>query len=312
MSLTEKIINMPWTNVRPRNRQGINSIFAAPIRGNFGKNYYPGNHSGNFQKPILEYYKTTQLIDPMEGSGTSKDVAKRLGIPYMGFDLKSGFNFLKDQLPLLKRGSGIWAHYAYWDIYKYSEEVWGNSAIEGDLSAIRNYWDYIKALSEANYIFMDALPPGGLLFILLADVKKQGELYPIQADMNRYGKPEMTIIKPQFNVQSDKREYKYEFIPLAHEYLIILRKPEIYYTPSREVGYRMVDLRQKMTWSRAIWAALWALGGKATVKELVAEIERSFPEKLKTNPTYKDTIRRELNQRTVFKKVEKSTWALAS
>lgn len=295
------VINIPWTNVKPRNKQGLTSIYGSPLRGGQGYNKYPGNHSGEFQKPIMEFYKPSQLVDVMEGSGTSRDVSKELGIPYMGFDLKNGFNCLKDPLPLLKKKSAIWAHYPYWDIYQYSSKVWGKQPIEGDLSVIPNYWDFIKVLSECNYIFMDALPPGGLLFILIGDVKKNGILYPIQQDMNRYGKPVMTIIKPQFNVQSDNKEYNFEFIPIAHEYMVILQKPEIYFVPAREVDYKVIDFRNKMTWERAIWAALWALGGKAKRRDLLAEIERSFPDKLKTNPTWPATVRREINTKNVFK-----------
>jgi hypothetical protein len=51
----------------------------------------------------------------------------------------------------------------------------------------------------------EALPQGGLIATLTADVRKKGILYPIPMDLARYGETFATMIKVQHNTMSSHK-----------------------------------------------------------------------------------------------------------
>lgn len=77
------------------------SICEYKNRGTFGNNQYRGNTAGGIIRDFLEFAhkdRTGLFADPMQGGGTSADVAKDMGLRYKGLDLKTGFNILRDDL----------------------------------------------------------------------------------------------------------------------------------------------------------------------------------------------------------------------
>ena len=70
-----------------------------------------------------------------------------------------------------------------------------------------------------------SLENGGRMAILMADVKKNKKLYSMLLDMNKLGTVEQIVIKKQHNCWSNIKKYINEnFIRIAHEYCLILRK----------------------------------------------------------------------------------------
>jgi hypothetical protein len=80
------------------------NIVSYPDRGAWGDSKYRGNTSGWLIRDLIEFFRPRSVLDPMEGSGTTRDVCRELGVEYDGFDLKGGFDALTSQL--LRRGGG--------------------------------------------------------------------------------------------------------------------------------------------------------------------------------------------------------------
>jgi hypothetical protein len=62
--------------------------FAEP--GSYGSRAYPGHCGGNLIKDLLRFYAVKSVFDPMTGSGTCRDVCKRMAIYCYSSDLHQG------------------------------------------------------------------------------------------------------------------------------------------------------------------------------------------------------------------------------
>ena len=49
-------------------------------------------------KELVEHFNPKLFVDACEGSGTSRDVCKEMGIEYVGLDLYKGQDFTKDYI----------------------------------------------------------------------------------------------------------------------------------------------------------------------------------------------------------------------
>jgi len=104
--------------------EGMTSVVSSRNRCQlFGDSRYRGNCDGRLIKDLILRYEAQKVADPMEGSGTSRDVVnglnryKRAGISYWGGDLRSGFDLTKQDLP--GRFDFVWIHPPYWNIVQY-------------------------------------------------------------------------------------------------------------------------------------------------------------------------------------------------
>ena len=86
--------------------EDMSSVVSYPNRCSlFGDSRYRGNCDGRLIKDLILRYGARKVADPMEGSGTSRDVVaglnryKHMGISYWGGDLRSGFDLTKEGLP---------------------------------------------------------------------------------------------------------------------------------------------------------------------------------------------------------------------
>ena len=78
--------------------EDMTSVVSYPNRAPFGDHRYRGNCDGRLIRDLILRYGAARVCDPMEGSGTSRDVVeglnkyKRSGISYWGGDLRKGFD----------------------------------------------------------------------------------------------------------------------------------------------------------------------------------------------------------------------------
>ena len=63
------------------------SVLSFPQRGPWGDSRYRGNCSGYIQAYLIWKYQVQKLAELFAGSGTGSDVAKDMGISYIGADL---------------------------------------------------------------------------------------------------------------------------------------------------------------------------------------------------------------------------------
>ncbi|HMP39448.1 MAG TPA: hypothetical protein PKA05_03625, partial [Roseiflexaceae bacterium] len=103
-----------------RRRTPLTSVVSYPDRGPWGDNQYPGNCSGYLLIDLCATFRPQSVLDPMEGSGTSREVCADMAIEYAGYDLHTGTDSLNDPI-----GTGydlIFWHPPYRDMKIYTED----------------------------------------------------------------------------------------------------------------------------------------------------------------------------------------------
>lgn len=290
----------------------MKSIISYPDRGKWGNSSYRGNCSGYVIKDLLEHFfpssQPKQFIEVFSGGGTGKDVANDLGIKNsVHLDLNNGWNALVDDIPY---GSDfIFSHPPYWDIVRYQFQR--NSYDPDDLSNVMSYEEFIKKLDIVNAKIYQSLLNGGRHAFLIGDVRRKGKYYSIIKDMTWFGDLESHIIKTQHNCLSDNKQYaRTDFIPIAHEHLLVFRKNQVWKVNIKRTFEQQFDLRQfkNITWRDLIQGAIEWLGGKAKLDDLYKVIEGS--KKTLTNNHWKEKIRQTLQLHENFKSVKRGVWEL--
>jgi hypothetical protein len=208
-----------YLSKRPR----LASVVAYPERGPWGDASYRGNCSGYVLIDLWVTYRPQRILDPMEGSGTSREVCADLQTlygeeapQYTGFDLRHGVDSLVD--PIGSDYNLIFWHPPYHSMIVYTDD-------ERDLSRCPNVRAFAERMRSGYDRFSRLLAPGGRLAILMGDMRKQGRYYPFGAMISRLDdqRLESVIIKQQFNMRSNETRYPPKFVPIMHETLAIYR-----------------------------------------------------------------------------------------
>ncbi len=291
----------------------MKSIVNYAERGNYGKNTYRGNCSGLLINDLHNQFKFNSISDYSCGSGTVKDVAKSLNINSNCYDLNMGFDLIDDNIPEVNNET-IFFHPAYWNIIKYSSTVWGNKPVKNDISLIEDYREFIKALNYTILKQFSTLKIGGRMFILVGDVKKKGVLYPIICDMVKPDTIENIVIKTQNNCFSNNIQYSNRnFIPIEHEYLLILKRNNPYIEKliiSKEIEYDLRDSKS-VTWrdlTVAVFQNKAKMKKKLSIEEIFTELEHH--KKAQSNNNVREKIRQVLQDEKYFKRAEKGIYEL--
>lgn len=295
-------------DLRRRVGKELTSFMAFPERGNGGNNQWRGNCSPEVIYSIAKYVLDTKkyygkdvsdftVLDPMSGSGTTKDAVDRLGVKSILYDLnpnapvgKGNWNALKNDVE--DSADLIFFHPPYHSIIQYSGNMWGKPHPD-DLSRCENYADFTEKLNHVIKKLYMALRNDGRLAILVGDIRLKGKFYSMPHDIMRMGKFESFIVKGQFNCVSDSRRYAKPFIPIVTEYMLVYHKDDPFLISySKRLG-NSVDISQNdvagLTWHHLIRATIEKLGGEAKLTELYDCL--SEHPKSKKNEHYKERIR---------------------
>ena len=295
-------------DLRRRVGKELTSFMAFPERGSGGSNQWRGNCSPEVIHSIAKYVLDTKkyygkdvsdftVLDPMSGSGTTKDAVDRLGVKSILYDLnpnapvgKGNWNALKNDVE--DSADLIFFHPPYHSIIQYSGNMWGKPH-PADLSRCENYSDFTEKLNHVIKKLYMALRNDGRLAILVGDIRLKGNFYSMPHDIMRMGKFESFIVKGQFNCVSDSRRYAKPFVPIVTEYMLVYHKDDPFIVSySKRLG-NSVDISQKdvagLTWHHLIRATIEKLGGEAKLIELYDYL--SEHPKSKKNEHYKERIR---------------------
>lgn len=232
---TKMVGNLDAPNFTMQKLSGLSSIVSYFARGKYGSNAWRGNCSGLLIRDLLEYYRPDTFGDLAVGSGTSIEVAKDLGYTksntvfsdlnpkYGGVDISNpDLDF-----PLM---DFIFFHPPYYvfpgsSMPTYSGNMWGNEANPHDGSRITDPIEFKRWFDLCNANLYRLLHKGGRMAILMGDSRYRGQYFSMFKNMDIFGEIEQVIIKEQHNCYADSIKYSGKFIPIEHEYLVIIKKP---------------------------------------------------------------------------------------
>jgi hypothetical protein len=256
----------------------------------------------------------------MMGSGTTADAAQKMGIESRCYDLHSGYDMMSMEIPC--RSEFTFWHPPYLDIVVYSdcmysaEDVqrkYGYDPKEHDLSRITDWKEFMKAINYCMLKQFSALERGGRMAVLMGDIKKKGKLYSMIREIMAPGTLEQIVIKAQHNCVSDRTTYSGRFIPIVHEYLMIIKKDaplifDVQYSVTRPIDAR--DMVNTATWRDVVAAVLDDMGGAASLPELYEALRGH--QKAKANPHWQEKVRQTLQINKRFKNRQRGVWELAA
>ena len=302
------------------------TVLSFPDRGPWGSSKYRGNCSGYIQAFLMWKYGVKKFAELFAGSGTGSDVAKDMGVTYIGADLNPNpvrndilvVDAIKDEVPEAFYGADmVFMHPPYSELIKipYANSMWNDptgTLSKSDLGQMP--WDeFIQQLNSVVMKYYSAMDYGSRMSILMGDVRRNG-LHSMLNDIVKPGQLEQVIIKMQHNTVSGRSGNTYggnrNFVPLAHEYLLVLKKNDMYiisYTLPRKYKCDTRDSKVS-TWKDVVYAVL-KKKNSFKLEEIYSEIEGH--EKTKQNAHWKEKIRQTLQMSSLFKSDERGVWCLA-
>lgn len=296
----------------------LTSIVSYPERGKGGSNHYRGNCSPKLIEDLIGFFKPSEICDYMSGSGTTKDAADKCGIKSHLYDLHSGFDIMNSEIK--ERPEFIFWHPPYWDIIKYSDVMYKAKDVERqygydprplDLSRIVDWDKFVEAMNYAMMKQFTSLENGGRMAVLMGDIKKKGKLYSMVSEIVKPGTLENIIIKAQHNCFSDRNEYSGNFIPILHEYVMIVRKDSPLIIPiitSKEIKADIRDMNGA-TWKDVISAVLEDVNRPVPLQYIYEKLENH--KKAKSNQWWKEKIRQTLQINSqIFNHIDKGLWEI--
>ena len=293
----------------------MKSIMSFPERGPWGKSSWRGNTSGYVIKEMIEHFNPRLFVDACEGSGTSGDVCRDMGVDYIGLDLYKGQDFTKDDIltQLPRPADIVFTHPPYHDMITYSGEVYDGMR-DGDTSRCVNPEEFIAKSQVMLLNQREATREGGVYATLIGDHRGgtlgRGNFRSYQADfIQMMPKDELlsVTIKLQHNCLSDTRRYSGNFVPIMHEYLLLWKKSaKSLFAVSFDIASEMTK-RVATTWRNAIRMVMMKLG-TAKLSDIYAEVEKVASNLIAKNPNYKAKIRQILQKH--FRNAERGVWAV--
>lgn len=302
-----------------------NSVCEYKDRMHYGNNLYRGNTSGGIIADFLQFAHRDPkglFADPMEGGGTSRDVAKEMGIRYKGLDLKNGFNIVRDDLgkALGEYAQSIFVHPPYHQMIQYSGAVWGAAPHPDDLSNCASITDFLQKLQLAMMNIFDALKPGGMYGVLMGNWRTKGTYYPLCSMTLTVcpGTLKEEVVKIQNNCLSDNRTYAgagTAFIPIKHEMLYIFQKA----ATAKVLLDFAVDFSaflnkvHRATWTNVVERALRRANNRSlTLEQIYSLVERDAQEKTRTNPHWQAKVRQVLQEEARFERLARGVYRVKS
>lgn len=264
------------------------TVLSFPDRGPWGDRKYRGNCSGYVQAFLIWKYKIKKMAELFAGSGTGYDVAKDMGIQYVGADLNptpvrpgviqvDAFN---DDVPEEFYDSDlVFMHPPYGKEIKipYAGSMYPDPTGElakRDLGQMP--WNvFMRTLNEVVMKYYAAMDTGAYMGVLMGDVRRGG-FHSMLTDIVKPGELQQIIIKQQHNYRSAGKSYSNRnFVPIEHEYVMVLKKPELVTIVFQWPKNYKMDVRDSKcaSWNDVVYAILKANGGKMTLSSLYEKID---------------------------------------
>ncbi len=300
------------------------SVFSAPDRGPWGDNRYRGNCTGWLIAAFIRTYGVKRLAELFAGGGTGSDVARDMGIQYIGADLNPNpkrsdiitLDAVADEVPdAFREADFIFAHPPYGAEIRipYAGSMYADpdgSLSRKDLGQMP--WDrFMDTLNKVILKYYSAMAPGARMGLLVGNIRRNGVYRSMLTALALPGEVVQTMVKIQHNCTSNGREYSSRnFFTTDHEDIVVIRKPGgflISYTLPRR---REVDIRDAAgsTWKDVVRTVLQSFGRPVSLFEIYNAVDGHA--KTRTNPHWQEKIRQTL-QTGRFSHDARGTWSLA-
>ncbi|MCI0332392.1 MAG: hypothetical protein L0228_04120 [Planctomycetes bacterium] len=204
----------------------LTSLYSIVNRGPYGRASYPGNCSGYLIRDLLRYFGAKQVLDPMTGSGTCRDVCRAFDIDCISFDVKSGQDACQPQsYEGLPPCDFVWLHPPYWRMIRYSE-------MPACLSNAATIEEFQNRLRSVVTNCLSILAKRGKIAILMGDYfdRQQRRQMPLayftkQICLELGLWPACTdIVRFQHGNTSSSKSYNRSFIPGLHDICMVMQR----------------------------------------------------------------------------------------
>ena len=298
------------------------SVVSYPGRGPWGQSAYRGNCSGYIIKGFLETYhpvgrREALFVDPMMGGGTSRDVARELGIPFVGLDLKTGFDVLSISIQQAiggRKAATVFTHPAYRGMIKYSADA-------RDMSNAPDTAIFVQQMQLMGLNIYEALENGGFYAVLMGFWRHEGVYEPLASILAFPGlMPGLLtaiIVKVQHNTTSERNHYSGRFVPIMHEEMVVFKKggPMNYaLLDFADQFSRMLNQVHAQTWRNVVRAAMLEYPNQPmSPKEVFELVMQMGAQKTSSNANVDAKVRQVLKTYPEdFERVGRGKYALAN
>lgn len=147
--------------------------------------------------------------------------------------------------------------------------------------------------------------------ILVGDIKKKGRLLSMLFELTKPGTLENVVIKTQHNCVSDRRSYSGKFIPIVHEYVLLLRKDMPLTYPLLMTYQLQGDIRDMpgATWRDIIADAMESFHTPVHLDQIYAVVGNY--KRAQQQQHWKDKVRQTLQYHpNIFSGFGQGVWAL--
>ena len=155
-----------------------------------------------------------------------------------------------------------------------------------------------------------AMDTGAYMGVLMGDVRRGG-FHSMLTDIVKPGELRQIIIKQQHNFKSAGKSYfSRDFVPIEHEYIMVLKKPELVTIVFQWPKNYKMDIRDSKcaTWTDVVYAVVKANGGKMTLNSLYEKIDGH--KKCQNNRNWQAKVRQTLQLSKRFERVERGVWQI--
>ncbi len=299
-------------------------------RGEGGDAKWRGNCSPKIQGWLMWKYMNPgeKFAELFSGSGSGYDAAQVMGMNYVGADLNPNptrpntliVDAIEDDVPEQFYGAKFnFMHPPYGKQIgiPYAGSMYADPTGElskKDLGQMEFHTEFMPALNAIVMKYYAAMEKGSYMGILMGDVRRNGKFYSMLSDIVKPGELQQIIVKVQNNTMSGGRRYssKKGFVPIAHEFLMIIRKPDDYIICYRLPQNYQMDVRDSnsATWRDVVYSAMKHLNGRAGLSQIYDEVKDNS--KARKNVHWQEKVRQTLQLSSLFTSTARGQWELAA
>lgn len=203
----------------------LTSLYHFGRAGEYGNRSYPGNCGGKLIKDLLMFFRPKNVLDPMTGSGTCRDVCAELQIECSSSDMHQGIDACDPQAFPRNQFEFIWLHPPYWRQKLYTNDP-------RDLSRAATLNAFLERYGLLIENCAGALTHKGKLVILMGDYQDRDANAHIpliywtkhlafKAGLRQHC---TDIIRFGHGASSSKKVYRSSFIPGLHDVCMVFEK----------------------------------------------------------------------------------------